>query len=228
MVVAYFTTDTLDFLQDLEVHNDKAWFEANRHRYEDRVKTPMLRFIGDLQEPMRAVSKHVVVDPQVQGGSMFRIHRDLRFSHDRSPYKTNTGAQFRHERGRDVHAPGFYLHLEPGNCGMAAGMWRPPTAILTEVRRAIVDKPGAWTRARNAVLVGGWELSSEDALKRAPKGFDPGHPHIDDLRLRSYVVWHQLDESEVTSDDFLGRFVGRCGDTLPLMRYLCRVLGLPF
>lgn len=228
MADAYFTTETLDFLQDLEVNNERPWFEANRQRYEDHVKAPMLRFITDLQAPMRSVSRHVVVEPRVQGGSMFRIHRDQRFAKDAPPYKTNTGAQFRHEQGRDVHAPGFYFHLEPGNCGMAAGTWTPPTPVLTQVREAIVDSPGAWTRVRNQVLVDGWELAGDDVLKRAPKGFAPDHPHIDDLRRKSFAVWHHLDEDEVTSDAFLDHFVERCRHTLPLMRFLCRALDAPF
>lgn len=228
MADAHFRTETLDFLQDLEVHNDKAWFEANRSRYEEHVRGPMLRFIDDLRAPLRRVSRHVVADPRKQGGSMFRIHRDLRFSSDPSPYKTHAGAQFRHEQGRDVHAPGYYLHLEPGNCGMAAGIWHPPTPVLSRVRERIVDQPGSWTRARNAVLTDGWELTTDDQLQRAPKGFDPDHPHIADLRLKSLAAWRHLDEDEVVGDDFLDRFVDHCHHARPLVRFLCRALDLPF
>lgn len=227
MADAYFRTATLDFLQDLEVHNDRAWFQANRQRYEDDVKAPMLRLITDLQQPLRRVSRHVVADPRVQGGSMFRIHRDLRFSPDGTPYKTNTGAQFRHEAGRDAHAPGYYLHLEPGNCGMAAGVWHPPTAVLNRIRTRMVERPGDWTRTRNAVVSEDWTLP-DDRLVRAPRGFDPDHRHIDDLRLRSVAVWHSLDEDEITADDFLDRFVDHCRHARPLMRFVCRALELPF
>jgi uncharacterized protein (TIGR02453 family) len=225
---AYFTTATLDFLQDLEVNNDKTWFEANRDRYEADVKAPMLQFIEDLQAPLRTVSRHVVADPRVQGGSMFRIHRDLRFSSDPTPYKTNASAHFSHDQGSDVHAPGFYFQLEPGNCGMAAGIWQPPTAVLNRIRTTIVERPGAWTRARNAVCTDGWELTREGSLRRAPRGFAPDDPHIEDLRLTSIAAWRHLEEDEVTSDDLLPVFVEQCRHTLPLMRLLCRALDLPF
>lgn len=229
MADAYFSTATLDFLQDLEVNNDKRWFEANRSRYEEHVREPMRRFITDLQAPMKRIAPHVIVDPRGNGGSMFRINRDIRFSADKSPYKTNTGAQFRHEDGKDVHAPGFYLHIEPGNCGMAAGMWTPPTATLNEVRQRIVDEPGQWTRTRNAVVKAGYEFhGGEDMLKRAPKGFDPDHQHIEDLRRKSYAVWQPLTDAEVTSDAFLTDFVERCATAKPLMTFLCKAIDAPW
>lgn len=227
MADAYFSEATLDFLQDLEVHNEKRWFDANRSRYDADVREPMRRFITDLQGPLKALSPHVVADPRGNGGSMFRINRDIRFSADKSPYKTNTGAQFRHEDGKDAHAPGFYLHIEPGNAGIAAGMWTPPTPVLTKVRQAIVDDAAGWTRARNAVVKAGYELhGSDQMLKRAPKGFDPEHRHIDDLRRKSFAVWRPLSDDEVTSDDLLETFVARCTDAQPLMRFLCKAIGV--
>ena len=211
MADAYFSEATLDFLQDLEVDNDKRWFEANRDRYEAHVRDPMRRFITDLQAPMKRIAPHVVVDPRGNGGSMFRINRDVRFSEDKSPYKTNTGAQFRHEDGKD---------------GMAAGMWTPPTATLNEVRQRIVDEPGQWTRTRNAVTEAGYEFhAGTDMLKRAPKGFDPDHRHIVDLRRKSYAVWRPLSDDEVTSDAFLTEFVDRCAAAKPMMSFLCKAIG---
>lgn len=228
MADAHFSDATLDFLQDLEVHNDKVWFEANRQRYEEHVKVPMLRFINDVREPLARVSEHVVADPRGNGGSMFRIHRDVRFSADKSPYKTNSGAQFRHAAGKDAHAPGFYLHVEPGNSGMAAGVWRPPTVVLTAIREAIVASPTAWDEVRGAVEGDGWSLMDEGALKRAPKGFDPDHRHIEDLRRTSFAVWRHVPDDELTDDGFLEAFTAGCARTAPLMRFLCGAIGVPF
>ncbi len=228
MADAYFTDDTLDFLQDLEVHNDRSWFEANRSRYEASVKAPMQRFITDLQTPLRSISRHLVADPRGNGGSMFRIYRDVRFSADKSPYKTNTGAQFRHEAGRDAHAPGFYLHVEPGNCGMAGGVWHPPMPVLTDIRTRIVEDGDRWAEVRAAVEGAGFELMGADALKRAPKGFDPAHRHIEDLRRRSYAAWHPLSDDEITRPDLLARYVERCAEIAPLLRFLCEAVGVPF
>jgi uncharacterized protein (TIGR02453 family) len=227
MADAYFTTETLDFLQDLEVHNDRDWFAANRDRYEVHARAAMQRFITDVAGPLRRVSRHFVADPRGNGGSMFRIHRDLRFSSDPSPYKTNIGAHLRHEQARDAHAPGFYLHVEPGNAFFGAGTWLPPTPVLTAIRTRIVAHPAAWTRAVHTAERGGLTLEGEQ-LKRAPRGFDPDHPRSDDLRRKSFVLVAPLDEPTVTGDDLLGAFSELMGAARPFVRFLCRAVDVPF
>ena len=97
------------FLRELKDHNDRAWFNANKARYEEEIKEPALAFIEDFGYRLPEVAPHLTADKR----SLFRIYRDTRFSKDKTPYKTHVGIQFRHERNRDVHAPGFYLHLEP-------------------------------------------------------------------------------------------------------------------
>ena len=116
------------FLRELAENNDREWFQANRDRYREQVQEPLVAFIAAFSEPLSELAPRFVADPRPSGGSMFRIHRDVRFSKDKRPYKTHASAQFRHRRGRDVHAPGFYLHLEPGNVFAGAGMWRPSRA----------------------------------------------------------------------------------------------------
>ena len=106
----YFTIQTFRFLKDLKENNSRPWFHENKGRYEEHVKEPALRFIEDLDPLLQKVSPHFMATPR----SLFRIHRDTRFSKDKSPYKTHTGIQFRHEASKDAHAPGFYLHLQPG------------------------------------------------------------------------------------------------------------------
>src|SRR5260221_10113685 len=133
------------FLKELQASNNKSWFEANKHRYEEEVKEPMLRFISDFGSRLRTISRNFDAHPRPVGGSMFRIYRDTRFSHDKSPYKTTAAAHFPHKAaGKDVHAPGFYLHLEPGNCMGGGGLWHPDGLALEKVRDRIVSRTKAW------------------------------------------------------------------------------------
>lgn len=231
MPTRHFTPALFDFLFDLDVHNERSWFEEHRHRYEQDVREPMLRFISDLDKPLRKVSRHLVADPRRQGGSMFRINRDTRFSNDKRPYKSNTGAQFRHEQANDVHAPGLYMHLEPGACYMGAGIWRPATPDLNRIRDQIVDKPGPWKRVLDTAewQVHGWTRSERgDELKTAPRGYDPEHPMVDELRLRSHTVGLALKERDVTRASFLDDCVERWAATRPYLRFLGRALDLSF
>jgi hypothetical protein len=113
MKKAHFSRDLFGFLEELRSNNRREWFEANRTRYERDVREPMLTFISDFAPRLRKISPKLVADPRPSGGSMFRIYRDVRFSPDKKPYKTHVAARFSHIMGRDVHAPGFYVHLEP-------------------------------------------------------------------------------------------------------------------
>ena len=144
MASPYFTRALFDFLRDLAANNDRDWFQENRGRYLSDLQEPALKFITDFGGPLLKISPHFRSDPRPSGGSLYRIYRDVRFSKDKSPYKTNCAMQFRHEAGKDAHAPGLYLHLEPGNCGAAAGLWRPPTPTLRLIREAVADGTAAY------------------------------------------------------------------------------------
>lgn len=224
----YFSADTFDFLQDLEVHNERDWFKANQERYESVVRGPMLQFIEDLEAPMQAkVSPRLTADARKVGGSLFRIQRDVRFSNDKSPYKTNTGAFFRHDAGKDVTAPGLYLHLEPGNCFMGGGVYRPPNDALKKLRTAVVDAPDDWLAVRDAPAMRNWEFGG-DSLKRAPKGFDADLPLIEDLRRTSFIVSRPLTEKQMTSSKLLDLFVDRGAEISPFLAWVAGALGLDF
>ncbi|HEX6257632.1 MAG TPA: TIGR02453 family protein [Euzebyales bacterium] len=228
--MAYFSDETFDFLFDLDVFNSRGWMDANRDRYEQHVKRPLFDFCDDLAAPLHEhVSRHLVAIGAIRGGSVFQIHRDTRFSKDKTPYKTAATAWFAHADGDQTSfaLPGLYLHLEPGNCFLAAGIYRPPTPTLNAVRSRIVATPGAWTRARNAVEDAGFTLMGEQ-LKTAPRGYDGDHRHIEDLRRTSFVAGHPFEESDATADDFLDRFVGWSADALPLLRFVARALDAPF
>ncbi len=146
--VSHFSPELFRFLRELAKNNSRDWFQANRQRYETALREPCLRFISDLGPPLRKISRHLVADPRPSGGSLFRIYRDTRFAKDKSPYKTHAGMYFPVRGGKDVHTPGFYLHLEPSACFAAAGLWHPDSAALAKVREAIVARPAGWKSAR--------------------------------------------------------------------------------
>jgi uncharacterized protein (TIGR02453 family) len=221
---ARFTPALFKFLRELKDHNEREWFQANKDRFEAEVKMPLLGFIMAFAEPLGHINKHFYADPRPMGGSMFRIHRDTRFSGNKDPYKTNVGAQFRHrDCSKDVHSPGFYLHLEPGGCFATAGLWHPDAESLHKVRERIVAHPRAWKALGTAgIEVGG------DALKRVPAGFDPAHPAADDLRLKDFYTYSPLTERQVCAPDFLERFTAECRRTAPLMAFLSKALELPW
>jgi uncharacterized protein (TIGR02453 family) len=187
-----------------------------------------MRFVTDFAVPLRRISRHFRADPRPVGGSLFRIHRDTRFSKDKSPYKTHVGIQFRHDLGKDVHAPGFYVHLEPGNVFIGAGIWHPDPATLKRIRDWMVEDPAAWKRAsRGRRFRSRLELSG-DSLVRAPAGYSTDHPLIEDLRRKDFIGVCELSPSAARGGDFLDESAAVCRAGAPLVRYLCKALDIPF
>jgi uncharacterized protein (TIGR02453 family) len=210
------------FLRDLKANNDRAWFTDNKERYEREVRDPALDFVEDFAPHLERISPSFVADSRPNGGSLFRIHRDTRFSKDKSPYKTHTGLHFRHERAKDAHAPGFYLHLEPGGVFVAAGIWRPDAPTLLRIREAIARDPDGWSAATKGVRLSG------DSLKRAPAGFDPEHPLVEDLKRKDFIGVVTLTEKDVCARGFVERFAGTCRDLSPLVRFLCAAVEVRY
>jgi len=222
-----FTPAFFRFLRQLRKNNDRAWFHANEVAYQRDVREPALRFVAAFAAPLRKLSPHLVADPRPVGGSLFRIHRDVRFAKDKRPYKTHAGIHFRHESARNAHAPGLYLHLEPGDVFASAGIWRPDGATLSEVREAMVASPVAWKRAVvGRAFARRWALSGE-SLVRVPRGYDPAHPLAADLRRKSYVAITGFGERDACAPDFPARLAEAWRATLPFLRFLTRALDLP-
>jgi len=224
----YFNSDTFLFLKDLAENNNREWFHENKQRYEEHVRDPAMCFIADFDEVLKKISKHFSADPRPVGGSLFRIYRDVRFSKDKSPYKPNAGIQFRHAQGKDVHAPGYYLHLEPENVFAAAGIWHPDSKTLSRIREAIAENPSDWKRAAKGKLFRSRFELSGDSLRRAPKGFEPDHPMIEDLKRKDYIGKAPLSQKEVTGLKVVKTFEEKCRAGSSLVRFLCTALGLPF
>jgi uncharacterized protein (TIGR02453 family) len=220
--MAMFQESLFHFLRQLQAHNDREWFQANKARYEAEVKGPMLAFVRAFGEPLAGINRHFLADPRPVGGSMFRINRDTRFGHDKSPYKTNVGAQFRHQDcSKDVHSPGFYLHLEPGASFASAGLWQPNPVSLRRVRERMLAHPRIW----KGLAGGGLEIGGE-ALKRVPAGFDPDHALAEDLKLKEFYSHTSLSDREVCAPGFLDRFTGICRQGAPLVGFLTKALEL--
>lgn len=230
MAFAGFDKSFFAFFRELAVNNERAWFEANKPRYKEMVVAPCLAFIEAVGPKLKKISPHFVADPRPNGGSMFRIHRDARFSKDKSPYKTHAGLQFRHGFGKDAHAPGFYLHLEPKQVFFGGGVWMPDAPALGKIRDAIVAKTPAWKKARNArsVIETFGDLSAGDRLIRAPKGYDPNHEMIADLRRKSFFVTTTATLKEAGDPSFVDQVFSAYTNAKPLMKFLTEAVDAPF
>lgn len=217
----FFTPELFRFLRELKANNEREWFQAQKDRYDADVKTPMAAFCMALDPALRRISRYYAADPRT---SIFRIHRDTRFSKDKSPYKTHVGAQFRPLAcAKDVHAPGFYLQLEPGNCFAATGIWRPDAPVLAKIRERIVSDTKAW----KAIQKAGIDVQGE-ALKRIPAGFAADHPFAEDLKLKDFYAVTPFTEAEACAPDFLERYLAIAEKGAPLMRFLAEAVDLPW
>ena len=223
----YFSDKTFKFLRGLARHNEREWFASHKPDYDAHLRQPFLRLISDLQPVLAAVSTHFRADPKSVGGSLFRIHRDTRFSIDKTPYKAWQGARLFHERTRQVAAPSFYLHVKPGECFVGGGLWHPETATQRRIRQFIVDNPGGWGRvAHDGSLRKRYTLESSDMLVRVPAGFPADFSRADDLRHRNFVVTRRLADADVTGAELLSVIEQDMRAMTPFMDYLCAALDL--
>jgi len=224
----YFTREFFRFLNELNENNNRDWFQSNKERYRIEIQEPLLRFISDFAGPLSDISPNFVADPRPSGGSMFRIYRDVRFSKDKNPYKTHAAAQFRHRAGRDVHAPGFYLHLEPGGVFAGAGLWHPDRTALDRIRTTIVERPEEWRAVLDdPSFADNLELSGE-SLKKAPRGYDPEHPLVEDLKRKDFVCVQRFTQKQATGQDFFDEFVECCQNASGFVRFLTEAIDQPF
>lgn len=228
-MTTYFSDASFKFLRGLAKNNDKAWFSAHKQQYEDHVRQPFLRLLVDLQPDLAGVSPHFRADPRTVGGSLFRIYRDARFSNDKSPYKAWQGARLYHERRKLVPAPSFYLHLQPGECFVGAGLWHPEADTQRRVRQFIFDNPGSWKAAAHAPKFRRrFDFEESEVLTRPPRGFDPGFEFIDDLKHKNFVFWRALDDATMTGTRLRQAVATDLAALGPFVDYLCAALDLEF
>jgi uncharacterized protein (TIGR02453 family) len=193
---------TLDFLTKLGKNNNREWFEKNRAQYE-AAKADVEACVEKIIPAIRKFDKRIGDDITAKK-SLFRIYRDVRFSGDKRPYKTNMGA-YVSPGGKKTIAPGYYIHIEPGKAFLAGGMWMPPAPELGKIRQEIdynLDEFKKILKAKSFKDCFG-DLDQEDTLATAPKGYPKDHPGIDILKLKSFVAITGLSDKEVLSKDFV-------------------------
>ncbi|HEU0195689.1 MAG TPA: TIGR02453 family protein [Nevskiaceae bacterium] len=226
----YFTPQSFRFLAALAKHNDRSWFLAHKQAYIDTLREPMSRLIADLAPRLTHISSHFMADPRPQGGSMFRIYRDVRFRRDKRPYKEWVSFKLMQERAREMDGdvPGFYLHVQPGQCFAGAGVWRPNHEHLLRIRNYLLDNPASWKAAtRTLPFRRRFEMGGE-SLKRPPHGFDPMHELIDDLKRKDFVAHCALADDALLRSDLPTLLMRNYRALAPMNDWLCGALDLDF
>lgn len=217
------------FFKELKANNTRAWFEAHREQFRGTVQAQMSDFIAAMAPHLQKISREFIADPRPNGGSMFRIHRDMRFARDKRPYKEHAACQFRHRLARDVHAPGFYVHLAPGEVFVGGGLWMPESDALARIRASIAGKPAAWKKAVSGkAFVAHFGGLEGESLTRPPRGFDPDHPLIADLKRKSFVATRMSSERAARVPAFAAEVAETFHKLDPLMRFLCASLDVPY
>ncbi len=223
-----FNSATLAFLRELEANNNREWFKLNKSRYEEHVLDVALQFIESMQRPLANIAPEFVAMPTRVGGSLMRVYKDARFAKGKSPYKTNIGIQFRHELGKDVHAPAYYVHIEADSAFLAAGMWRPESESLLAIRQRIVARPAEWQRIlAKPAFKRHFRLTGE-SLVRPPRGFDKNHECIEDIKRKSFIAVKDIDVESCLNPRFQQKVETAFAAADGLMRFLCKAVAVPF
>ena len=223
-----FDTSFFEFFVNLTHNNDRGWFQEHKQDYERAVVLPMQAFIMAMAPMLEALSPHFVADPRKNGGSMFRIYRDTRFAKDKTPYKTHAAVNFRHVAGKDVHAPGFYMHASLEGLMVGMGIWHPPTPALAEIRQALDEDPKGWLAARDhPAFRESFKLEGE-SLKRPPKGYSADHPLLEDLKRKDFCGMRKFDSQRLIEPGLAEEVAASFERGLPLMKFLCKALDVPF
>ena len=228
MANRYFTPKTMTFLRKLAGNNERDWFETNKAVYEETVRTPALQFIADMADDLAFISPHFLAQPKKVGGSLMRVYRDVRFGKDKRPFKTNIGIQFRHEQGKDVHAPGFYVHIEPGECFVGVGIWRPDAPALGKIRDVIAEQPNKLHAATNVKAFNKHFVLSGESLSRPPRGYAKDHPLIDDIKRKDFIAIAAIQDEQVLDTRFKKYVLDRFKAADNYMQFLCKALDLRY
>jgi len=194
-------TVILDFLKDLQINNNRDWFQANKDRY-NLAKSTFENFIDELIPQIREFDP--MVDMITAKDCVFRIYRDVRFSKDKSPYKNNMGAYIA-RGGKKSTLAGYYVHFEPGASMLAGGLYMPPTETLKKVREEIFYQVDEFKRIiYNKSFVDCFgEIEDPDKMKNPPKGYSKEFPDINLLKFRNYAVMHPVQDEIAMRDNYL-------------------------
>jgi uncharacterized protein (TIGR02453 family) len=228
-----FRKDALSYLRALKKNNRREWFEAHRDTYVREIVEPMKAVIDDLDVRFATVAPEFVGDPR---RSLFRIYRDVRFSKDKTPYKTHAALWIYHRApgrgvGKEIDGgAGFYLHVEPGGSLVAGGIWMPPRPSLARIRTRLTEDLAGWSRIVTAPAFKrrfGKLTDDEDGilLKRMPRGYADDHPAARWLRYNSFTVHRMYSDEEILSPKVVDRAMKDFALMVPMCRWLNRALG---
>ena len=202
-----------------------------KDEYEQFVREPALQLIANVQPALLKVSGNYVASAKKVGGSLFRVMKDTRFEHAEGPYKPWIGLRFYHVRSKNVHAPGFYAHLQPGGSFVGGGVWRPDSKQLHTIRSFITDNPASWKNIRKTTALSHSMVG--EALKKAPRGLPEtlsSDPLIqNDLRWKDFIWEKSISDDELLNGSVLQSIIEKSfKDLSPAMDYLCAALDLDF
>ena len=216
-------TSTFKFLKDLKKNNNKTWFEKNKSGYLD-AKDDVGHFVEQLIEGLGKIDADIA--PLHVKDTTYRIYRDIRFSSDKTPYKTHMGA-FLNKGGKKVPTAGYYFHAQPGKSMAGGGLWMPMPPELSKVRQEIDYNLAEWTKMlgdRKFKRYFPEGLDKEEILSRPPKGYDAENPAIEFLKLRSFVVTRTLTDAQMTSPSILKEVLNTFASMKAFVNFLNRAL----
>lgn len=216
------------FLAELERNNEREWWDEHKARYEEDVREVALAFIRAMAPHISAYSKQFVCSDKKVGGSMMRPYRDIRFSKDKTPFKSHVGIQFRHKAGKDVHAPGIYVHLHPNELMVGAGIWRPAGEDIKRIRAAIDERRAPYKKAAHDPATHKVFGFHGESLKTSPRGYSADHPLIEDLRRKDHILTTSLSFKELADKRAPERIAKKLSKTRPYVRFLCKALDVAF
>jgi uncharacterized protein (TIGR02453 family) len=218
------TRDLFKFLKELQANNNREWFLANKQRYEECVRDTFLDFIESLAPGLYKIDPDIEVDSRPVGGSMMRIYRDIRFSKDKTPYKTRIAARFAAGAKGGGPMPCYYVSFGAAGSRTAAGIWRPEPDALRKIRDAVVDDSRGWQKATSAKQLRGMELGGE-SLSRPPRGYAKDHPLIEDIMRTDFMVGAALEQRDVLSPKLKDVVLANYRKMAPLVQFLKKALS---
>lgn len=209
---------TLDFLNLIAENNNRDWFAENKYLYEE-AKEDLFPFIAALIKALSSIDPQYPADTQAKKALM-RIYRDVRFSKNKDPYKKNFGIAF-DVKGYGPNTPSYYLHLQPGSCFFGVGFWQPEPQVLKMIREEIDYNTAEFLEIINAdEFTNTYQLSKEDALKKAPKGYDVNHPEIELLKLKSYIAIYNINDKDFFKPTIVKQLTTAFQNIQPFVQFL--------
>ncbi|MBC7885904.1 MAG: DUF2461 domain-containing protein [Saprospiraceae bacterium] len=215
---------TLEFLKELNLNNHKEWFDKNRKRY-DLVKADYLKLAADILDEMK--KKDSSLDMLSPKDCIFRINKDIRFSKDKTPYKTNLGIAL-HPYGKKMQLAAYYVHIEDGQSFAGGGLWSPEAPLLAKVRKEIhnfhKDLEDILSDSAFKKTFGAFDIEEGQKLSRPPKGYEAEDPAIEYLKQKSFTVSRPIPNAMLTTVDLIPYLVETLTTFKPLLTFINRGL----